>query len=66
MNVRFSSGEIKVVDEFCPYGDLKSFLKKNRQSTVEYEPISIQEANAFGVYGNRAPAVAQNEGRFVL
>ncbi|XP_055306226.1 integrin-linked protein kinase-like isoform X2 [Sitodiplosis mosellana] len=26
-------GEIKVIYEFCPYGDLKSFLKKNRQSS---------------------------------
>ncbi|XP_055306536.1 serine/threonine-protein kinase TNNI3K-like [Sitodiplosis mosellana] len=27
-------GGIKIVYEFCPYGDLSSFLKKNRQSAV--------------------------------
>lgn len=47
MTILFSIGGIKIVYEFCPYGDLKSFLKKNRQPIVNQN-----EAAALG-YGRK-------------
>ncbi|XP_055326162.1 ankyrin repeat and protein kinase domain-containing protein 1-like, partial [Sitodiplosis mosellana] len=59
-------GEIKIVYEFCPYGDLKSFLKKNRQSAVDQKQTTSSQcgskANATGIYGAKAERIDEEEG----
>ncbi|XP_055310177.1 fibroblast growth factor receptor homolog 1-like [Sitodiplosis mosellana] len=50
-------GGIKIVHEFCPYGDLKSFLVKNRESVASQ---SETNTNRIGAYVGISEFVEEN------